>query len=96
MQPSLPCILVRAIEVRRSTMRFTILLQIFDSVHAAIGRYPHKAEIALTSHDAKRLKNLQKRAIFIGIENGYPIGTDLSRLDLYYNLGARYLTLCHT
>ncbi len=71
-------------------------LQIFDSVHAAIGRYPHKAEIALTSHDAKRLKDLQKRAIFIGVENGYPIGTDLSRLDQYYNLGARYLTLCHT
>ena len=71
-------------------------LQIFDSVHAAIGRYPHKAEIALTSHDAKRLKDLQKRAIFIGVENGYPIGTDLNRLDEYYNLGARYLTLCHT
>ncbi|HPF94610.1 MAG TPA: membrane dipeptidase, partial [Tenuifilaceae bacterium] len=71
-------------------------LQIFDSVYAAIGRYPQKAEIALSPKDAKRLKDLQKRAIFIGVENGYPIGTDLSRLDQYYNLGARYLTLCHT
>ena len=37
-----------------------------------------------------------KRAIYIGIENGYPIGKDLSKIDAYYNLGARYLTLCHT
>ncbi|HCY00755.1 MAG TPA: membrane dipeptidase, partial [Bacteroidales bacterium] len=71
-------------------------LAIFDSVHSAIGRYPQYAAIARNADDAKRLKNEGKHAIYIGIENGYPIGKDLSKIDAYYNLGARYLTLCHT
>ncbi|MDD2277826.1 MAG: dipeptidase [Bacteroidales bacterium] len=71
-------------------------LAIFDSVHAAIGRYPEYAAIATNSDDAKRLKGEGKRAIYLGVENGYPIGKDLSKIDAYFNLGARYLTLCHT
>ncbi|MDD2197211.1 MAG: dipeptidase [Bacteroidales bacterium] len=71
-------------------------LAIFDSVHSAIGRYPKYAAIARNADDAKKLKDEGKRAIYIGIENGYPIGKDLSKIDAYYNLGARYLTLCHT
>jgi len=31
----------------------------------------------------------------IGIENGYVIGTDLSLLETYHELGARYITLAH-
>ena len=33
--------------------------------------------------------------IFMGMENGYPIGRDLDKLDYFYNRGVRYLTLCH-
>ncbi len=29
------------------------------------------------------------------MENGYPVGTDLSLIKTYYDLGARYITLCH-
>ncbi len=29
------------------------------------------------------------------MENGYPIGDDLSLVKTFYDLGARYLTLCH-
>ena len=32
----------------------------------------------------------------IGIENGYPIGTDLSRVREFYQRGARYMGLAHT
>ena len=32
----------------------------------------------------------------IGIENGYPIGTDLSRVGEFYQRGARYMGLAHT
>lgn len=71
-------------------------LTIFDSVHSAIGRYPQHAAIAKNADDAKRIKDEGKRAIYIGIENGYPIGKDILKIDTYYNLGARYLTLCHT
>jgi membrane dipeptidase len=30
------------------------------------------------------------------MENGYPIGEDLAKVEEFYNLGARYITLCHT
>jgi membrane dipeptidase len=68
----------------------------FDTIHNAISRYPELAEVALTSTDAYRLEKQEKIAIFIGMENGYPIGNDLSLVEDYYKRGARYITLCHT
>jgi membrane dipeptidase len=71
-------------------------ITIFDTIHAAISRHSGQAGIALSAADAERLKKLDKRAVFIGIENGYAIGKDLSLLDTFYRRGARYITLCHT
>jgi membrane dipeptidase len=71
-------------------------MEIFDAVRIEVDRHPNRAEIATNSSDAKRLKNVGKKAIFIGVENGYPIGTNLATIEEYFNLGARYLTLCHT
>lgn len=70
--------------------------EIFDSIYKSLERYPEMAGLALTPADAWRLKSEGKAAIFIGIENGYPIGTDLSRISHYYERGARYITLCHS
>jgi membrane dipeptidase len=71
-------------------------LTIFDTIHAAIGRHYSQAEVALSASDAERLKKADKRAVYIGVENGYAIGKDLSLLDTLYRRGARYITLCHT
>lgn len=71
-------------------------LVLFDTVYNAIGRYPDRAEIALSSMDAYRLEKEGKRAIFIGMENGYPIGKDIDLVEDYYKRGTRYITLCHT
>lgn len=71
-------------------------LQIFDAVHKEVNRHPEQSEIALLASDATRIKNENKRAIYIGVENGYPIGNNLSLIEKYFNNGARYLTLCHT
>ncbi len=71
-------------------------LAIFDAIYKAVGRHQQLAEVALRSDDAVRLEKAGKRAIYIGIENGYPIGTDLSKVKSFYDLGARYITLCHT
>ncbi|MHC4397091.1 MAG: dipeptidase [Planctomycetota bacterium] len=66
----------------------------------AIGRlaeemYPERCELATSADDVKRIARTGKRAIMIGMENGYPIGKDLSNVEKFYNLGARYITLCH-
>jgi len=70
--------------------------QIFDSLHAVVNRLPEWAEIATTPNDALRLEKEGKRSVFIGIENGYAIGNDVSLIEHFYNRGARYITLCHT
>ncbi len=69
---------------------------IFDSIHENLNRYPELAQLALSPEDAYSIKKSGKRAVFMGIENGYPIGNDLSLIKHFYNRGARYITLCHT
>jgi len=71
-------------------------LNIFSFIHKAVKENPDKAAIALTPKDGYRLEKEGKLAIFIGIENGYPIGKNLKNIEEFYNLGARYITLCHT
>ncbi len=67
----------------------------FDLIHQALKKYPDQAELATTPADAYRIQKAGKRAIFIGMENGYPVGDDLAMLKTYYELGARYITLTH-
>jgi membrane dipeptidase len=69
---------------------------IFDSIYSMLAKFPDDAGLAVSPSDAYRLKRQGKRAVFIGIENGYPIGNDLSLIKAYYAKGARYITLCHT
>jgi membrane dipeptidase len=71
-------------------------LQVFDAIHNDVRNNSKVAEIALTPDDAYRIKKDGKIAAFIGLENGYPIGKDISRIKQYYDLGARYITLAHT
>lgn len=72
------------------------VLEILGAVHTQVARYPNRAGIATAPDDIYRLKKEGRRAIYIGVENGYPIGTDITLLRKYYDLGARYVTLCHT
>lgn len=71
-------------------------LDIFNAIHKNVEKNSAMAEIAYTADDAYRIKKAGKLAAFIGVENGYPIGMDISRVKQYYDLGARYITLAHT
>lgn len=71
-------------------------LEIFRAIHESIDKYPEQVELALTSGDPYRIESSGKRAAFIGIENGYAIGNNLSYIEEYYKLGARYITLSHS
>lgn len=74
----------------------TRALALFEAIHGALKKNSHLARLALTAEDAYDIEKTGKRAIYIGMENGYPLGKDLSLLKKYYQLGARYITLCHT
>ena len=68
----------------------------FDAIHRmAEEMYPDRVEIAYSADDFERIAASGKLVAAIGIENGYVIGTDLSLLETYFDLGARYITLAH-
>lgn len=56
---------------------------------------PGEIELALTSKDVRRISKQGKLAAMIGVENAYPIGTDLSRIKYFAERGARYMSLAH-
>ncbi len=71
-------------------------LGLIDLIYEKVGAHPDLAEVVSGPKDAYRLQKESKRAIYIGIENGYAIGSDLSMVESYYDLGARYMTLSHS
>ena len=68
---------------------------LLDALDAAFRRHADLCEPAFSPRDARRIHGQGKRAIFIGMENGYPLGRDLELLDGFHKRGVRYLTLCH-
>ena len=56
---------------------------------------PDHIELALTADDVRRINAKGKKVALIGVENGYPIGTDISRVKEFHDRGARYLSLAH-
>lgn len=69
----------------------------FNAIHRMTNEmYPDSIELAYSANDIERIHASGKLVAAIGIENGYVIGTDLSLLEKYYELGARYMTLAHS
>ena len=57
--------------------------------------YPDWIELAYSAADVERIAGQRKLVAAIGVENGFSIGTDLSTLDRFHALGARYFGLVH-
>jgi membrane dipeptidase len=71
-------------------------LEITRNIYETVELYPEELEIATASGDLKRISRTGKHAIYLGMENGYPLGNDLSLVDTFYSRGIRYITLVHT
>jgi len=68
----------------------------FDAVHRLTEQIaPREIELALTAADVTRIARSGKKVAVIGIENGYPIGTDIRRVKEFYDRGGRYMSLAH-
>ena len=79
-----------------NTRAKALCLQMIDSVIASTEKNSDVVGLALNPDDAYALEKEGKRAIYIGIENGYPIGNDVSNVEEYYKKGVRYITLVHS
>jgi len=59
----------------------------FDAIHKLCNELAKdKIELALTSDDVRRIDASGKKVAMIGVENAYPIGTDLSEFEKYHKL----------
>lgn len=68
----------------------------FDAIHRLTREIaPGQIELALTSKDVRRIAKSGKLVAMIGVENAYPIGTDISRIKEFADRGARYMSLAH-
>lgn len=68
---------------------------ILNQIQEIISLHPDEVSLACTPDDLYRIKSEGRRAIMMGIENGYAIGTDLDRIKHFRDRGVVYMTLCH-
>ncbi|MBA3270803.1 MAG: membrane dipeptidase [Acidobacteria bacterium] len=68
----------------------------FDAIHHLAKEIASdKIEVALTAADVPRIAAKGKKVAMIGIENAYPLGTDLGRIKEFHARGGRYMSLAH-
>ena len=68
----------------------------FDAIHRLTEEIaPDRIQLAVNSEEARRIHGMGKKVAMIGVENAYPIGTDLSNIQKFYDRGARYMSLSH-
>jgi membrane dipeptidase len=71
-------------------------LQTALRIHKMVAAHPTRFEIALRADDAARIVAAGKHVVFLSIENGYPLGRDLTLIKTFQSLGVRLLGLVHT
>ncbi len=72
---------------------FAYAMRQMDSLDAVIKRNPDKIEKVATVKQIMKTVRRKKIAAMFGIEGGHQIEDDLTKLDILYNRGARYITL---
>ena len=71
-------------------------MQKFEAIHKLCEELASdQIGLALTSTDVREIIASGKKVAMIGVENAYPIGTDMSQFKTYFDLGARYISLAH-
>ena len=69
----------------------------FDAIHRMSTEYaPDRIEVAYTSDDVRRIAAAGKLVAMIGVENAYPLAEDVTRVEEFFDRGARYMSLAHT
>lgn len=66
-----------------------------DAVEALVERHPDKFALLRSVGDLQRLQEGGKVLLALGMENGAPIGDDLSQVAAFHARGVRYITLAH-
>lgn len=69
--------------------------RLLNGIEEMVAKNCTSVDIAYRPEDLYRLKREGKKAIMLGIENGYAIGKDLRNVERFLRRGVVYMTLCH-
>ncbi len=69
--------------------------RILTQIEEMVAQNCTQVDLAFTPEDLYRLKDEGKRAIMLGVENGYAVGKDITRVEHFRKRGVVYMTLCH-
>ena len=71
-------------------------LEKFAAVHRFAEQLaPARVGLATTAAEARAIYASGRKVVFIGIENGFPIGADITNVRKFYEMGGRYMSLAH-
>ncbi len=71
-------------------------LEKFAAVHRLTDTLaPTRVGLARTAAEARAIHASGRKVIFIGIENGFPVGSDITHVKRFYEMGGRYMSLAH-
>lgn len=81
-------------QIPDSKKAYATAISKFDTIHKLVNDIaPDVIELALNSDDGRRITTAGKKVAMIGVENGYPIGNDITNVEKFYNLGALYVVI---
>ena len=69
--------------------------RLLNEIEQMVAVHCTAVDIAYSPADLYRLKREGKKAIMLGIENGYAVGKELSHVERFRRRGVVYMTLCH-
>jgi len=67
----------------------------FNAIHRMCRMHRDTIGLATSADQVEWLHQQGKLIACIGIENGYPMGTDLRRIEEFHQRGARYMSIAH-
>lgn len=70
--------------------------RLLEGVERAVEANSSSVAFAIDSAQAFSNKQEGRFSVFLGLENGSPIGNSFDRLKWFYDRGVRYITLCHS
>lgn len=75
---------------------FEYACRLLSGVERSVAENRSEVAFAYNVDDALSNKDRSLISLFLGLENGSPIGTSFDRLHFFREKGVRYMTLCHS
>lgn len=67
----------------------------FRAIQNLLIEYPEQVKLCITADEVREAVAEGKRAVLIGMENAFPLGLDVSKVDLWARRGVRYVGITH-